>query len=494
MESPNLLPETSDELREKIEKSEIGVDLIYHPLMAVDKWGLDSLGYSEHEMVIASYRNFYFSSFNLPWLKTFSKLTILYSCSISQSHHTVNGTLRALKKLDIYLYKSSWLYPQDICERVLQDFFNQYSGGSKNTIVRGITYCLKLWNEEGWMSINFTKPKFKKSNPEIKILPEEVLYQFYSNLHLFPPILERLFRLQIALGCRLGELLIMPRACLKREGNDWFIQRYVEKVKEWKFVQIHPSLAELVRAQQTFLNNELNNDENFQFLFCRLSVRFGKFSLNRFERQPTYQARALTFSLAMRWLTDFCEKVDLKDADGNGFKVTSHMLRRTKACIMAFSETEDEYIAAVLGHKSLDMLPHYRNFSIERLERQAKEKNAIYVDMNGQSTKYKPKHTRYEELHEILIVDTPLGECHRPSMLGDCELLYACLNCHHHRVTIKDKPYLERDLSKLIQTLKKAETQNNTRKILEISPLVDFIQRRLEGLDTAETLHEEELE
>ena len=36
---------------------------------------------------------------------------------------------------------------------------------------------------------------------------------------------------------------------------------------------------------------------------------------------------------------------------------------------MAYCEAEDEYIAAVLGHGSLDMLPHYRKRSLERLEK-----------------------------------------------------------------------------------------------------------------------------
>jgi hypothetical protein len=39
-------------------------------------------------------------------------------------------------------------------------------------------------------------------------------------------------------------------------------------------------------------------------------------------------------------------------------------------------------------------------------------------------------------------VTTPLGECHRPSMLGDCQYRYACLSCTHHRVTEADIPQL----------------------------------------------------
>ena len=90
------------------------------------------------------------------------------------------------------------------------------------------------------------------------------------------------------------------------------------------------------------------------------------------------------------------------------------MFRRTKANIMAYCEAEDEYIAAVLGHGSLDMLPHYRQRSLERLEKEANARG--YVDMYGRVTGFKPKKRRYERLAELLKVTTPLGECHRPTM------------------------------------------------------------------------------
>jgi hypothetical protein len=59
--------------------------------------------------------------------------------------------------------------------------------------------------------------------------------------------------------------------------------------------------------------------------------------------------------------------------------------------------------------------------------------------MYGRVTGFKPRKRRYERLAELLKVSTPLGECHRPTMLGDCQYRYACLSCDHHRVTLEDK-------------------------------------------------------
>lgn len=158
---------------------------------------------------------------------------------------------------------------------------------------------------------------------------------------------------------------------------------------------------------------------------------------------------------------------------------------------MAYCETEDEYIAAVLGHGSLDMLPHYRKRSLEKLEKDASAKG--YVDMYGRVTSFKPRKRRYEKLAELLKVSTPLGECHRPLMLGDCQYRYACLNCDHHRVTEKDKPQIEVDLQQLKQDLKKAQTTGQERVITEINRLLKLLEVRLEGLEKLQNISKDKV-
>lgn len=186
------------------------------------------------------------------------------------------------------------------------------------------------------------------------------------------------------------------------------------------------------------------------------------------------------------WLRDFSQEADLRDKHGEKFVLKSHMFRRTKASIMAHCEAEDEYIAVVLGHGSLDMLPHYRQRSLERLEKEAKIKG--YVDMYGRVTSFKPRKRRYEKLSNLLKASTPLGECHRPTMLGDCQYRYACLNCDHHRVTKKDKPKLEVDLQQLKQDLKEAQTAGQERRITEINRLLNLLEVRLQGLERLQNI------
>jgi hypothetical protein len=165
------------------------------------------------------------------------------------------------------------------------------------------------------------------------------------------------------------------------------------------------------------------------------------------------------------------------------------MLRRTKASVMAYCEVEDEYIAAVLGHGSLDMLPHYRKRSLERLEKQAETKG--YVDMYGRVTTYKPRKQRYEKLADLLHVTTPLGECHRPSMLGDCQYRCACLSCIHHRVTEADIPQLQADRRQLELGLERAQAAQQKRRVTEMQRLLELVDDRLRELAELQKMQEE---
>lgn len=470
-------------LQERIEESELGQEWINDTLLNEDVWALVDLGYTEEELAISTINNLYFTNFSLPWLKLLAKLTAKAIVRRKKSLGLVRRRISTLKQLDEFLVLKGYTQPQIITNSILQEFINRNSGRQST-----INYVCRLWAEEQWLKLDYTPIKLPKKIPKIETIPEETLHQIYENLDLFPPPIERLFRLQIILGCRLGEILRMRRQCLKKEGEQWFLLKWVEKRKYWRFSQIHPAIAELVKEQQKFLNTKFGSKSNFDRLFCKVStaLRDGALQGGRFDVKPVYLPKLITKSMIHNWLRDFSEKVDLKDKHGNRFYLTSHMFRRTKASIMAYCEIQDEYIAAMLGHGSLDMLPHYRKRSLERLEKEADTKG--YVDMYGRVTSFKPRKRRYEKLDELLKVSTPLGECHRPTMLGDCQYRYACLSCDHHRVTLEDKPIIEADIKSLQKDLKQAQIAGKERRTTEITRLLKLLKTRLQGLKNINNL------
>ena len=473
-------------LQKQIAQSELGRELVSDPLMKQDIWSVKELGYTEDESKIRGIQNLHFENFSLPWLKLLTKLTVKATVREKCSLSTITLRIIYLKQLDKFLLSKGYGQPDLVTDALLQEFVTQGCQRQRQQI---IAYAVKLWAEEQWLNLTYTPRKSKRLTPKIETIPEEVLYQIYEKFDLFPPPLERLFRLQLVLGCRIGELLKMPRQCLKQEGYQWFLLRWVQKRKHWRFYQVHPLVAELVKEQQKFLDIQFGQGFNFDKLFCKTftgsqkDVAVGK---TRFEIEPVYLSEVLSNSLICYWLRDFSEKADLKDKHGNRFHLTSHQFRRTKASIMAYCEAKDEYIAAVLGHGSLDMLPHYRQRSLERLEKEADSKG--YVDMYGQVTSFKPRKRRYEKLAELLKVSTPLGECHRPTMLGDCQYRYACLSCDHHRVTLEDKAKLETDFQQLQKDLEPAQITGQERRVTEINRLLELLKTRLQGLEKLEHL------
>ena len=475
-------------LQSKIEQSELGREWIENPILNLDVWSFEELGYSKEEFKTIGKKNIYFKEFSLPWLKLLTKLTVLVMVREGYGISSVRQNVQCSKQFDKFLQAEGYNQPELITDSLLQKFITFANSHARQ---RTIAYASKLWAEEQWLKLPYVPRRYPRKPPQIETIPEEVLHQIYENFDQFPPPLERLFRLQIALGCRISEMLKMPRQCLKQEGEQWFLLKWVAKRKHLRFFQVHPAVAELVREQQKFLDKQLGSKSDFNKLFCKVStssedgVKGGnKKGITRFDVEPIYAPELLTDEIIGRWLREFSEKVNLKNKHNQRFKLTSHMFRRTKASLMAYCDAEDEYIAAVLGHGSLDMLPHYRKRSIERLEKEAKSKG--YVDMYGRVTNFKPRKRRYERLAELLKVNTPLGECHRPTMLGDCQYRYACLSCDHHRVTLEDKPKLEADIRSLRADLKQAEAAGQERRVTEINRLLELLKTRTRGLKSLE--------
>ena len=217
-------------LQEKIEQSELGQEWIHDPLMNQDIWALIKLGYTEEDCKTSGSRNIYFEGFSLYWLRLLAKLTALASAREKSSLSSTIKRVNYLKQFDKFLVSEGCSQPELITDPLLQKFVTT---GSKNNRQATIAYITRLWAEEQWLRLPYTPRKYKKKTPQIETIPEEVLHQIYENFDLFPPPLERLFRLQLVLGCRIGEMLRMPRQCLKKEGEQWFLLRWVQKRKHW---------------------------------------------------------------------------------------------------------------------------------------------------------------------------------------------------------------------------------------------------------------------
>ena len=484
-----MLPiEQLQQLQSKVFTSELGQRFTDHHLLSKDIWSLEELGFSEEALALVHARNIYFEEFNLPWLKFLAKLTILVLSSETDSIDYVIAESTYLKKFDQFLVKNGFTVPELITNKVLNDFIHESK--AKQNKQTTISYATKLWREEGWLNLDYLQKRIKRPEPKVKTIPEAILLKFYENLDLFPEPLERLLRLQIALGYRISEMLLLPQQCLKQEGDKWYLKKWIAKRKKWEFIEVHPTVAEVVRAQQRFLEEQFGDLFEFDYLFCKIHIpnKFREKGHSRFKAEVKYYPKILTRELVNIWIKDFRKEANLVDENGKEFELTSHMLRRTMASTMANCDVPDVLIAAILGHGSLDMLPHYRKRSSEKPVK-SRYGTTTYVDKNGRTTNFKPRKTKYERLSELLEkpgLTIQLGNCHRPSMLGDCVKRSGCLNCDHFRVTIKDKPYLEADVEKLERQLAVAIESKQTRNVTDYKNLIQLMKNWLKGIENLE--------
>ena len=252
-------------LQKQIAESELGREWVQDALMRQDVWLLTDLGYSQSECEIRRLNKLYFQDFSFPWLKLLAKLTARARARERHSLDWVHRQVRSLYQLECFMTSQGYFQPEDLSNKLLQQFIVSHNGVNHRY---SIAYAIQLWKEEGWLNLQFIPPKRNRKTPEIKSIPEEVLHQIYDSFDSLPPMLERMFRLQLALGRRITEVLTLPRNCLKREQERWFSLLYPSQQKQWQFQCIHPLVAEIVREQQKFITAQFGVNTDFNYLFC----------------------------------------------------------------------------------------------------------------------------------------------------------------------------------------------------------------------------------
>jgi len=200
------------------------------------------LGFNAEQCRVHGKKNVYFTHITLPWLKYLAKLTVKTRVREKCSASRILTDTLCLTHLNEFLLAHGYNQPVGITDSLPKAFILAGNKGHQHTT---LLYATRLWAEEGGLTLPLTPMRMRKPTPKVETIPEEVLHQIYEQLDLFPPPLERLFRLQIALGCRINEMLLMPRYCLKREGEHCFLLRWVAKRKQWRYFQVHHLVAEL---------------------------------------------------------------------------------------------------------------------------------------------------------------------------------------------------------------------------------------------------------
>jgi integrase len=310
------------------------------------------------------------------------------------------------------------------------------------------TFFLRI-TEWGWNDAPLRVPIFfgdvpKRDEPLPRFLDDARFAQFMRALAAEPRLPRRVaIELLARTGMRIGELCDLEADAVTVIGDAPWLRIPLGKLHNDRYVPLHPHLVELLatyrRTHGVHPHGRL------------LSGQQGP--LNRYAVQ--------------RWITA------IATAAGIGH-VHPHQLRHTLATQAINRGMSMEAIAALLGHRSLDMTRRYARISnrvvADEYNAVSAKVEALYCDPALPAEAEGPNMRRLRaEVHHRLLGN---GWCQRPAVL-DCHFESICEGCTHFATDATFQPVLLR------QRDHAADNRQDTRAAL--------FGRLLEGLEREQT-------
>jgi integrase len=273
--------------------------------------------------------------------------------------------------------------------------------------------------EWGWADAPARVPIFfgdvpKRDEPLPRFLDDGDYVKFMRALGDEPRLHRRLaIELLARTGMRVGELCDLEADAVTQIGDSHWLRIPVGKLHNDRYVPLHPHLVELIAAYQAETPPQSHGR--------LLSGQNGR--LDRYAVQ--------------RWITAVAKRAGIGH-------VHPHRLRHTLATQAINRGMSIEAIAALLGHRSLDMTRQYARianrvvadeYETVTAKVEALYKPALPADAEGPNMK-----RLRSEVHYRLLGN---GWCTRPAEL-DCSFESICENCTHFATNKTFQPVLLR--------------------------------------------------
>ena len=274
--------------------------------------------------------------------------------------------------------------------------------------------------EWGWDDAPMRVPIFfgdvpKRDEPLPRFLDDARFAQFMRAVAAEPRIRRRVaIELLARTGMRIGELCDLEADAVTVIGDAHWLRIPLGKLHNDRYVPLHPHLVELLDVYQRTHGRHAHGR--------LLSGEQGP--LNRYAVQ--------------RWITA------IATAAGIGH-VHPHQLRHTLATQAINRGMSMEAIAALLGHRSLDMTRRYARISnrvvADEYNAVSAKVEALYCDPALPADAEGPNMRRLRaEVHHRLLGN---GWCQRPAVL-DCHFESICETCTHFATDVTFQPVLLR--------------------------------------------------
>lgn len=302
----------------------------------------------------------------------------------------------------------------------------------------------------------------KKSEEEIKYIPEEVIRQFDEHIEEIKP--ERYVPVVIimrASGWRISDVLnLRYDKCLEHTSKGWYLKGDISKVA----LRDHriPITEDIANRIATYAEEVAEKSNSFN--------NPHKLLFNTFHGQR----RGISYTASeVRLAINKCaKKNDIRDMDGKPFHFKNHAFRHTKAVELINNGMNVLHVQKWLAHASPEMTMRYARILDDNMRASWEEivkKGLFRIDTDGNAVGINPENAPDEDLIEweyikrnLDAVRLPLGYCMKPTKI-DCRMQQnPCLNCHSLCTTPDFIPEFKREIQEIQKVIEIGRSQGRT--------------------------------
>ena len=341
---------------------------------------------------------------------------------------------------------------------------------TRRATIKDLDEFIKLSHRFEWLDLQNPNLIFPEDLPRLsksgktfdQVIPDEVLEQLVDNLDGLPIVFARMAFLMIGAPIRVSEVCGMRFDCVKQDKQgDWWLHFWDYKLnKEHNPIPIRKEVADMIKLQQQFIKDKLDN--HYKYLFC------AKKSIARKDGTYTYTDRppsASSFRNALKKL--------VKDRnityDGELYLDLSktHQFRHTGASDLINKGMPLIMVQEILGHETPEMTLVYAKLYDDTLKETWKEVAPKIVDITGKVTKLergKLDAPKYQEMKRIALEQQVNNGVCGLSVHQKYSKFHACYTCSKFKATEDNLPGLKADRKKLKSEVKQLKEQLNVYK------------------------------
>jgi integrase len=312
------------------------------------------------------------------------------------------------------------------------------------------------------------------SKPAPRYLPEEIVDRLLTSLSdpEVPREYERMVRIALHTGMRVGDLLALKKDCLLQDSEgDYWITFYIHKMKKDHSLPIDRDMAKMIREQQ----------EDVTRLFGdKVSILF-----------PNSRGQSRRLHGLSKAINKIVVEHKIRRLDGSPYRFEFHPLRHTCGTRMINSGYAHKVVQDWLGHESPVMTDRYAKL-FDKTKKEAFQKYQLsrgpLINIKGKVVSLDSPVDGVE--HQVLkdqIKDRRLslhnGHCTFPIPLGICPKFNACYQCAHF---VTEKKFLhihKNDLREVKLSLAKARENGWQRRVEKLEEDCQNLSRMVTKLE-----------